>query len=54
MQPAPPPDPSRAVERIREAFTPLLIQLTPEVEPITTYDPAANSSLLPLAEKQRS
>ena len=45
-------DPSRAVERIREVFTPFLIQLTPEVEPITTYNPAANSSLLPAAEKQ--
>jgi hypothetical protein len=48
------PDPSRAVERVREIFTPLLVQLTLEVEPITTYNPTANSSLLPAAEKQHS
>jgi len=47
-----PPDPNRAVERLREVFTPLLIQLTPEVEPITTYNAASNSTFLPGAGKQ--
>lgn len=55
LPPAPSlPDPSRAIERIREVFTPLLAQLSPEVEPITIYDPAANFSLLPAVEKPRS
>jgi len=52
--PAPPLDPARAVERIRAVFTPLLAQLTPAVEPITTYNPAANSSLLPELDRQSS
>ena len=47
-----PPDPNGAVARLRDVFTPLLIQLTHKVEPITTYNPAANSSLLPASEKK--
>lgn len=48
-----PSDASRAVERVREIFTPLLARLTPEVEPITTYNPAAHASLRPDVEKHR-
>jgi hypothetical protein len=53
-EPQPPADPSRAVERLRQTFTPLLAQLTPEVEPMTAYNPAANRSLLPPAGNEQS